>query len=379
MMQAKLVALDLKPGSMPETRSGIQALNPKIYGRFADEGCESSIAFVLIHPTNNFMNHYLIQPLEYRGHAVLALNTRYLGNEAFLIFEQAIKDLGTGIRFLKELGYSRVCLIGNSGGAALAAFYQSQAENPNLTTFADGRPFEIDSSELPPADLIALVAAHAGRAKTLTSRLDAAVMDERDLFSVDPALDVFDPANGPPFSSDFVARVRAAQLARNRRITDWCLGRLRQFERLGNRIPVNDQTFVVHRTMADPRFLDLNLEPNGRQGGTALESDTMAANYAVNGTAALCSLRSWLSQWSYDYSRADGPACLTRTSTPTLIVNYEADEIVYPTDKRAYENAAAGRAEVHDIPNAGHYPQSNPGTVESVADLISDWAQRAAR
>jgi hypothetical protein len=38
-----------------------------VYGRLADEGCGKRIAFVVIHPTSNFMGHYLIGPLQWRG------------------------------------------------------------------------------------------------------------------------------------------------------------------------------------------------------------------------------------------------------------------------------------------------------------------------
>lgn len=376
MKEGKLLALDIKPGSMPETRSGIQAFNPKIYARLADTGCGKDIAFVVVHPTNNFMNHYLVEPLERRGHAVLALNTRYMGNEAFLIFERAIQDLGSGIRYLKEAGYRRVCLIGNSGGAALAALYQAQAERLTISSTPSGDPVEIDTEDLPPADCIALIAAHPGRARTLTTRLDAAVIDESDLFSADPDLDIFNPDNGPPFSEEFIARLRKVQIARNRRITDWCLARLREFDVLRPDVPIRDQNFTVYRTMADPRFIDLSLEPNGRKAGTALTENARAANLATNGTAALTCLRSWLSQWSYDHSRADGPARIAETSVPALVVDYAADEIVYPSDRDAWLKALGDRAVVREIAAAGHYPQRTPGLVDKVADVLIDWVNR---
>ena len=39
--------------------------------------------------------------------------------------------------------------------------------------------------------------------------------------SADPALDLFNPDNGPPYGEPFLRRYRAAQRARNHRITDW--------------------------------------------------------------------------------------------------------------------------------------------------------------
>ena len=92
-MEAKLVALDVPRGSGYDSQSGLNNLFPQVYGRLADEGCGKRIAFVVIHPTSNFMGHYLIGPLQWRGRAVLALNTRYVANDSALIIEWAARIL----------------------------------------------------------------------------------------------------------------------------------------------------------------------------------------------------------------------------------------------------------------------------------------------
>lgn len=375
-MLGTLVVLDADPGSTTETRSGIQSTNPKIYGRLAAEGCGKDVAFVVVHPANNFMNHYLLEPMQRRGKAILGLNTRYANNEAFLIMERAVQDLSRGVRFLREQGYKRVCLIGNSGGASLSCFFQSQAENPTIRTAPDGQVVDLIGSELMRADGIALVAAHQGRPLVLTDRLDAAVTDERDLLATNPDLDIFNPANGPPFSPEFVARVRDAQLARNRRITEWCKGRLAQFAKLGAKQPLTDEAFIVNRTLADPRYVDLSLEPSGRTATTTMGKPLANDNYAANGSARLSTVRSWLSQWSIDDSRADGPKRVSETSVPILNVNFRQDEIVFPSDMDAWRASIGARGEHHDIDGCGHYPMTKPHIVDRVADLIAEWAGR---
>ena len=56
-----------------------------------------------------------------------------------------------------------------------------------------------------------------------TEWIDPSVIDESRPFDREPSLNLYDPANPnqPPYSAAFVARYREAQLARNRRITDW--------------------------------------------------------------------------------------------------------------------------------------------------------------
>lgn len=368
----QLVDIDIRIDK-GETRSGIQALNPKIFARY--EEASRKLAFVLIHPTNNFMNHYLVEPLRKRGAAVLAANTRYAGNETFLILERAMLDLGAAIRFLRAEGYGHICLIGNSGGAALSALYQAEAENRSIARLADGRAIDLADADLPPVDRLALVAAHPGRARALTTRLDASVIDERDLHATDPELDIFSPAVAKPFAPAFVERVRAAQIARNRRITAWCQAKLRAFRSPGFPAPIVDQIFTVHRTMADPRFVDATLDPSPRAAGTALESDAAVANFGVSATAAATTLTSWLSQWSIDHSVGDGPRCLSRTTVPTLLINFLADEIVYPSDAEAWRLAAPAGADRWDLPGVGHYPQRTPGAADRIADTLIDWAK----
>lgn len=68
IMLSRLVILDVSRGAAMESQSGIQALNPRIYGRLEEpQRRGSATAYVVIHPTNNFMGHYLIEPVRDRG------------------------------------------------------------------------------------------------------------------------------------------------------------------------------------------------------------------------------------------------------------------------------------------------------------------------
>ena len=61
----------------------------------------------------------------------------------------------------------------------------------------------------------------------------------------------------------------------------------------------------AHGTVADPRWLDPTVDPNERTPGTSYLGDPQVVNMSPVGLARFCTLRNWLSQWSYDDAGAD--------------------------------------------------------------------------
>ena len=300
---------------------------------------------------------------------MLGLNTRFIANDSMLSMERAIQDLGAGVKHLREEGYTKIILIGNSGGGALAAMYQEQAENLTIKTTPDGLPIDLTPEDLPAIDGIAMLCAHPGRAHTLTDWIDPAIIDENDLLSNNPDLDMYNSTNGPPYDAIWLKNYRAAQIDRNERLTDWVLDRL---SGLSNS-PASDQAFIIHRTMADPRFLDLSLDPNDRDIGT-IWGEPKKINYASNNIGRFTTLRSFLSQWSMRLTRANGPKCLANTSIPVLNVDYTEDKCVFPSQLKMWSNAAKNRCTDYRLKGVGHYPHDKPKKIEEVSDLIVDWA-----
>ena len=371
MGDRQLAVIDVQPGSAMESQSGLQMLRPRIYGAY-EQPAGARTGVIVIHPTSNFMGHYLIAPLVARGICCLGLNTRYQNNDTMLLMERAIQDLGAGVKFLRGLGCDRVLLVGNSGGAALVSFYQAQAENLTVTQTPAGDPVDIVASDLPPADGIVLAAAHPGRSRIIREYLDASVIAEDDPVSADPALDIYNAENGPPFAPDFLARYTAAQQARAARIDAWVEGRLRFLAARPD--GPRDQAFVVYRTLADPRFLDLGLDANDRPPGS-IWGPPREVNYAANSMGRFTTLKAYMSQWSAK-SQADGPDNLAKTSVPVLLLRYTADGATFPSHNRLWADAAGPRAEIHDVKNANHYLKDQPELVEEVADRIAAWAER---
>ncbi|MEM8550901.1 MAG: alpha/beta hydrolase [Pseudomonadota bacterium] len=370
-MKRELVMVDVKPSATMESQSGLNQKWPKVYGALAaPEGART--AAIVCHPTSNFLNHYLIDPLAERGVACMGFNTRYGGNDVSLLMERAIQDLGAGVKYLRERGFERVVMIGNSGGASLAALYQSQAENLTITDTVDGRPLDLSPEDLPPADALVLCAAHPGRARTLGDWLDPALIDERDPLSVDPAFDIFSGKFGPPFNPEFLEEFRLAQRQRRARIERWVQGRLRMLR--ADPDGPQDEAFVIYRTHADPRFLDVTLDANDRAPGS-LWGVPHEVNAAANAMGRFTTLTAYLSQWS-TASRADGPDRIAETSVPVTLFDYTADQSVFPSSNAAWLEAigarkSGGAAHVHLVKGGDHYLVGRPDLVAQVADTIA--------
>jgi pimeloyl-ACP methyl ester carboxylesterase len=378
MPELQLAVIDVKPGAAMESQSGLQLLRPRIYGAWMKPQGPARAAAIVMHPASNFMGHYLIAPLAARGVACMGLNSRYAGNDTLLLMERVIQDLGAGVQYLRALGYDRIVLVGNSGGAALSAFYQAQAEHLDIERMPDGDPAGLSPQDLPPVQGLALCAAHEGRSTLMRNWIDPSLTDEQDVLSLDPELDMYDVRHGPPYGRAFLARFRSAQQARYERVDQWVGERLQLLRSRAAPGDSRDEVFVVHRTHADPRFLDLSLDANDRQVGSVWGNGAAGArsvNYAASQMGRITSLTAWLSQWS-PRSRADGPASLARTSVPVLLCTYTADQSTFPSTRDAWLRSGGDRIRNVDIVGGNHYLAGQPALVEQVADAMAEWILR---
>jgi pimeloyl-ACP methyl ester carboxylesterase len=366
----QLAVIDVKPGGALESQSGLQMLRPRIFGAYAEPTGEKRMAAIVMHPSSNFMGHYLIEPLARRGMACLGLNSRYAGNDTLLLMERVIQDLGAGVKFMRSLGYEKIILIGNSGGAALTSFYQAQAEKLTARQFVDGDETGLCTEDLPPVDGIALCAAHEGRSKLLLDWIDPSLTDERDVMSVDPSLDLYDPLHNVPYAEDFLRRFKTAQRARRDRIEAWVIERLGRLRSTPG--APRDQVFTIYRTHADPRCVDLSLDANDREPGSVW-GEARFVNYSANAMGRVTSLTAFLSQWS-SRSQADGPGNLSKTSVPALLMTYTADQSTFPSTRDAWMSAGGHRILNVDVHGGNHYLAGQPKLIAQVADTIAQWA-----
>ena len=342
--------------------------------RIRPEEGESKTVILFSHPIGGGSFLPMVTALARAGRHVIYCNTRYRGNDTALILEKCVLDLGACIADLKQrFGYEKVVLGGWSGGGSLSLFYQDQAEHPTITQTPAGDPVDLVAANLQPADAILLLAAHISRSVTMTEWIDPSILDEDRPFERDRDLNIYDPdcPNQPPYSQAFVARFRAAQIERNRRITARAKQTLAELKASD---PDMERPFVVYGTMSDVRWTDPTQEPSDRRPYTCYLGEPRIANDGPVGLGRFTTLRSWLSQWSYDESRANGVTNGAGVSCPTLTINNTADLACTPSHARRLFEALASKDKTYvDIEGADHYYMERPDLLPTAVKTVTDW------
>lgn len=335
----------------------------------------SKTLFFFMHPATSMDVLPVPRSLVALGCHVLCARNRYYRNDAVLIFEKVLLDFGAWMRHAREvLGYEKIVIVGWSGGGPLAAFYQSQAERPTITDTPNGDPVDVVGAGLIPGDAVIFQAASVSRARILVEALDPSVREEVRPEDRSAHLDLYDPSNPakPPYSPGFLSEYRAAQYDRMRRITGWVKDTLEDLNRRQGK--EMERGFVVHRTMADPRYTDPAVDPNDRRPYWCLSGEPETVNSGPIGFARFCTLRSWLSQWSIDDSRADAAACAAHISVPFLAIENTADDGAPPVHMREVYAACASTDKAYvTIPGANHYYAGQPELLTQASTITREF------
>jgi alpha-beta hydrolase superfamily lysophospholipase len=363
---------------------------------------------MVIHPRTDQTRHYAIPGLVEAGFAAFGHNTRWLNNDIETIHERLVLDVAAAVKTFRERGYKYVVLLGNSGGGALYTFYQAQAARPGnrVTSTPAGDPPNLNDFDMPEVDAVIQLATHAGPGRFLLNCIDPSVTDESDPLSVDPRLDMYDPDNGyrtPPepttYSREFLERYRDGQ--RNRVLRLDAIARqfideqrrtqtlvaTEGFQSLGVRDQlrlrqraVAGNIMTIWRTMADPGYVDLSIDPSDRDRGSIRSTNPETYNYTEFGYARVLTPRAWLSSWSGASCQVDTVESSKYVTLPTLHVGARCDREVLPEkDTIAIYNATAGAdKQLVWIDGADHFfrpsPHSGKGDErERTLSAIANW------
>jgi len=368
------------------------------------EHTRQNIAVLVMHPRADFSRHYCIPALLEAGIACLGLSTRCLNNDATAIHEDLILDVNAGVRFMKQSGYEKVVLFGNSGGASLFSLFQSQARLPKGKRIAKtpgGDRTRLNIVDMVPADGLAVVSGHPGEGHVMNSIIDPAVVDESNPLLTDESLDMYRTANGfapPPepssYSTEFVKRYRIAQKDRvarldslaqamiddahhNERLYDATEDTLSfgQRQNIGRRGSM-EKVMTIYRTMANLNYTDPDLDPSRRAYGSLFSDRPDLMNMQFLGFGRICRPEAWLSTWSGRSSNANMLKTLPQlTDIPVLMVFAQRDREIFPkSDARPMWEAVAAKDKTYMEVDAEHYfePEFGAKTAPDVEKVMAD-------
>jgi hypothetical protein len=248
---------------------------------------------------------------------------------------------------------------------------------------------------MPTTDGVVFLAPHPGQGRLLLGCIDPSVSDEHDPLAAVPELDAFDPANGfaePPrsssYSAEFLERYRAAQRDRVARIDATARAYLarraearaahqRSGEAADRRRALAPHLITVFRTDADPRTVDLALDPSERPYGSLFGARPDLINYGQVGFGRLTTPEAWLSTWSGLSSYADFARCATGVRVPTLFVELTGDQAAFPADSRRMVGALGADDLSHVAVRGTHFggaiAPDEPTGNQLAADRIESW------
>jgi hypothetical protein len=262
----------------------------------ASPGSKASIAVLVMHPNDDNLTPGPANAcvnLAKRGYRALCANTSSTksGFQSDGDQDKWLLNVKAAMTYLRNKSeVKKVVLFGHSGGGAMMASYQNIAEHG--LPACQGPEKLIKCSDalagMPPADGVMLIDSSLGTPGSVLLSIDPAVADEDGGQKLDPALDIYNPANGyqpkgSHYSDQFKARFFARQAERMNRLIAKALARLAKIEAGQGRF-TDDEPFVIAGAAPVANKLnsqDLGLAAHTRNAWPLLHADGRITNEIV--------------------------------------------------------------------------------------------------
>jgi len=391
------------------------------------------IGILVMHPSIDVLDSINSIELAKRGYTVLALNTTF-GTDNNLDFDALLLQVRNAVKYLRAVqGITKVILLGHSGGGPTMAAYQNIAQHGVSACRGKEKIIECPDSlvGLPPADGLILLDSVLGMGAQTLVTIDPAVVSEDKGLSVNPTLDLYNPANGftpagATFNEQFIRRFTDHQSKRMAELIERALDRWQRIKD-GKGNYIDDEPFIVSGgvvTLPQLWSIDIRLwshtqkpyklvhkdgtitteivqsvrRPNSSAFGPVTSSFTPIFIRGALDTSVHRFLNSWACRATKDYGYNEDsitgidwhstynstPGNIEGVTVPLLVVGMEPGSLLVSCEV-AYEHAGGSPdKEIVYIEGATHVtrpidPQKYGDTTKTTFDYIDGWLSKSGR
>ncbi|MDH7639321.1 hypothetical protein [Sphingomonas oryzagri] len=399
-------------------------------------GPKAETAVFIMHSSADYLSFPGCTELSERGYRVLCANnsTSKSGASNDGVLDEVLTQAGKGVAWLRrQPGVRHVVLLGHSGGGTVMSAYQMIAEGGVKACQGKEKIWKCPDSlaGLPAADGLMLIDSNWGLAEMTLFSIDPAVKDESSGTNLDPALDMYNPANGfkptgSSYGTDFTKRFLTAEGRRNDALIAKAQGELAAIESGKGRYD-DDAPFVVPGAIllgSNNKLFsqDLGLMAHTRQAWPLLHADGSMTTQIVHSVrvpenvrsqspslihgALKTTVRSYLSSYAvrttpdfgYDATSVHGvdwtssyaspPGNVQSVSAPLLVMGmtghweYLAAETIYGLAKSRDKSIAFVEGAAHlytTCTKCERHPGEYGDTVKTTYDYIDGWLSKPGR
>ena len=247
-------------------------------------GPKAQIAVMIMHTGGDYLTTTPCGELAKRGYGVLCANNRSskTGFMSDMDEDQMLLDLKLGVDYLRhQPSVKKIVLLGHSGGGGLMAVYQNIAENGVKPCQGPEKliPCPDSLAGMPAADGVMLLDSTWSQSVSTMVSLDPAPIHQGNGQNLDPALDMFNPANGyspngSKYTDSFKKKFFAAQSATMNGLIQKAQERLALIK-AGKGDFADDEPFLIHSNPSGNQLFqqDVSLWSHTRSAWPLLHPD----------------------------------------------------------------------------------------------------------